>query len=86
METKFYKITKNGRELKNYLAKEEAIELLPILVDQFSSGYHYAPEENIIYNEVIGLSKSFGEKGDEIIVAGDDVFEITEENIQEDDN
>ena len=71
---KIYKITKNGKDLKNSLTEDEANKLFFPLIEDFSNGYHYDNDNETIYHEVD--RKIIAEKGDLIVNAGDDVFEI----------
>jgi hypothetical protein len=74
---KTFKITKNGKDLKTGLTKDEAIDKLFPLVEDFSNGYIYDNEEETIHNEVDGIV--IAKKGDECVEAGDNRFEIEEE-------
>jgi hypothetical protein len=72
-----YKITKNSKDLKTGLTIEEATNKLFPIVEDFSNGYIYDNDNETIYHEVD--HKTIAEKGDMIVVAGDNVFEIVEE-------
>lgn len=73
-----YQILKNGRQVgERGLSKEEALKQLMFVVDDFSDGYIYDPDKEIIFNEVYG--HPVGKLGDESIQAGDDYFEIVED-------
>lgn len=74
---KNYRITKNGREIFSGLSHREAIEKLFVVVEDFSNGYIYDNEAETIYHEVDG--RVVANKGDEYVHAGDDIFEIAEE-------
>ena len=74
----YFKITKNGKDLVTGLTKEQALEKLFPTVEDFSNGYIYDNEAETIYNEVDG--NIVAEKGDEFVSAGDNYFEIVEEN------
>lgn len=76
MET--FKITKNGKDLVNGLSKKEALDKLFIVVEDYSSGYIYDNEAETIYHEVDG--RVVAKKGDDYVYAGDNIFEIEEEN------
>lgn len=75
---KTFKITKNGKDLVTGLTKEQAIEKLFPIVEDYSNGYIYNNDAETIYNEVDG--KVYAVKGDEYVKAGDNVFEIEEDN------
>ena len=47
-----FKITKNGKDLVNGLTKEEALNKLFVVVEDFSNGYIYDNEAETIYHEV----------------------------------
>lgn len=74
----YFKITKNGKELVAGLTKEEALNKLFPIVEDFSNGYIYDNEAETIYNEVNG--QVCAKKGAEFVDAGDNRFEIEEEN------
>lgn len=74
---KYFKITKNGKDLITSLTKEQALMKLFPAVEDFSNGYIFDNEANTIYNEVDGLVVA--SKGDESVRAGDNYFEIEEE-------
>ena len=74
---KNFKITINGKDLVNYLSKEEALDKLFPIVEDYSNGYIYDNEAETIYHEVDG--RVVAEKGDDYVCAGDDIFEIVEE-------
>jgi hypothetical protein len=73
-----YRITKNGKVLVSGLTKTQAIEKLFPTVENFSNGYIYDNEANTIYHEVDG--KVIAKIGDESVRAGDNYFEIEEDN------
>lgn len=74
----YYTITKNGRQVgERGLSKKEALEQLMFVVSDFSSGYHYDSDAQNIYCE--GDKHIAGKLGDENIQAGDDIFEIVED-------
>ena len=78
MKNVFYKITKNGRNIAQTLTKEQAIgKFFPTIAD-FSNGYVYDNEAETIFHEVDG--RVVATKGDESVRAGDDYFEIEEDN------
>ena len=73
-----FKITKNGKDLVTGLTKEQAIEKLFTTVEDFSNGYIYDNEAETIYNEVD--KRIVAKKGDDYVDAGDNRFEIEEDN------
>jgi len=75
---KLYKITKNGQDIFNSLTKEEAVNKFFSAIEERSNGYIYDNENETIYNEVDG--RVIAESGNESVTAGNDHFEITEEN------
>ena len=75
---KYFKITKNGKDLVTGLTNDQAKEKLFPTVEDFSNGYIYDNETETIYNEVDKRIKA--EKGDTFVSAGDNYFEIVEEN------
>lgn len=74
----YFKITKNGKDLVAGLTKDEAIEKLLPTVEDFSNGYIYDNEAETIYNEVD--KRIVAKKGDDYVDAGDNRFEIEEDN------
>jgi len=72
-----FKITRNGKELVTGLTKGEAIRKLFTTVENFSIGYIYDNENETIYHEIDG--RIVATKGDEIVRAGDNLFQIEEE-------
>jgi len=75
---KYFKITKNGKDLVTGLTNDQAKEKLFPTVEDFSNGYIYDNETETIYNEVD--KRIIAEKGDTFVSAGDNYFEIVEEN------
>lgn len=75
---KYYKITKNERVIKHSLRREEAERIFFPIIEDFSNGYIYDSENETIFNEVD--KKIVATKGDESVRAGDDYFEILEED------
>lgn len=73
-----YKITKNGKDLVTGLTKEQAVDQLFAVVEDHASGYIWDNEDGTIYHEVDG--RIVARKGDESVRAGDNYFQIVEEN------
>lgn len=74
---KTYKITQNGETIKKDLTKEEALNLLFCVVEDFTNNnYVYDPEDETVKSPSGDI---IAKEGDEYVDAGDDRFEIEEE-------
>lgn len=77
-----YKITKNGKEIKSGMSKEEAIDKLFTTVEDFTdSNYVYDSEDETIKSP---SGQIIAEKGDEYVVAGEYSFAIEIEEDEDD--
>lgn len=72
-----FKITKNGKDLVTYLSKEDAVKKFFPAIGDNSNGYIYDNDAETVFNEVDKMIVA--RVGDEHVVAGDDVFEIVEQ-------
>lgn len=74
---KTYKITQNGETRKSNLTKEEALNLLFCVVEDFTNNnYIYDPEDETVKSP---SGEIVAKEGDEWVDAGDYRFEIEEE-------
>lgn len=75
---KFFKITRNGREIKNALTSEEVLNIFPAIIEDYTDGYIYDDERGEVFNEVDNLI--IVRTGDNYAHAGDDCYEVIEDN------
>jgi len=75
---KFYQITRNGKVIKSALTESEVKRVFPALIEDYSEGYIYDDETKEVFNEVAKFVVA--SEGDLSAVAGDDVYEVIEDN------
>lgn len=74
----FFKITRNGIEIKNALTSEEVSKIFPAIIEDYTDGYIYDDERGEVYNEVDNLI--IARQGDNYAHAGDDCYEVIKDN------
>lgn len=74
----FFKITRNGKSIKNALTSEEVSNIFPAIIEDYTDGYIYDDERGEVYNEVDNLI--IARQGDNYAHAGDDFYEVIEDN------
>lgn len=75
----FFKITRNGVEIKNALTSEEVSKIFPAIIEDYTDGYIYDDETGEVFNEV-DKSLIVAKDGDKYAQAGDDYYEVIEDN------
>ena len=78
---KLFNITMNGKIIASGLTEKDANEKFFCLIEDYSNGYIYDNENETVFNEVD--KRVVAEKGDDCVCAGDNIFEIVEEDEEE---
>lgn len=69
-----FKITQNGKFLKSGLSKQEALDQLFVVVEDFTNNNYVYDNENETIKSPSG--QIIAKQGDEYVSVGDDYFEI----------